>query len=113
MGKYDTGNPYFAALSQNNPYYDYHVEYFDKKYNDRYNRYNLSGHFAAGISMKMSERVQFKSQVFTNIGFTDVTAKDFRNKEYVNVTGISSKYEKTKVLAYGLSMGLIIHLGEL
>jgi hypothetical protein len=112
MGKYaNTSNPYFNYVSQNNSYYDYHVEYFDKK-SDRYNRYSLAGHVAAGLSVKMTERTSFKAQTYVNIGLTDATAKEFRDQDYVNVFGLKKDYEKTKLFAAGLSAGFVIRLGE-
>ncbi|MFL5762832.1 MAG: hypothetical protein ACJ77K_02750 [Bacteroidia bacterium] len=112
MGKYDTGNPYFAAISQNNSYYDYHVEFHDSKYTDRYSRYGLSLHFAAGLAIAMNERLSFKTQLYTNIGVTDVAAKDLRGEKYVNVINLKSDYEKTKLFAAGINIGFVIKLGN-
>lgn len=112
MGKYPSSNPYFNIVSQSNSYYDYKITLYDKKYNDRYNFYNLSGHFAAGLAVKMSEITSFKVQAYVNIGFSDVTAKEFRDMDYQNVIGLKEDYEKTTLFATGLNVGFVFKLGN-
>lgn len=110
MGKYETTNPYFSLVSQNNSYYDYKVQLYDVKKNDIYKKYNLSGHFALGLAASMNDNLFLKIQPFANIGFSDVTAKNLEGVDYEDVFGKQKAYEKTKIVSFGLSVGFVYDL---
>lgn len=112
MGKYDSGNPYFGLVSQNNSYYDHKIQLYDVKDDKAYKSYNLSGHFSLGIAAPMTDNLFLKVQPYVNVGFSDITGKDMKGQEYENVFGKKSDYQKTKLFAAGLNIGFAINLGQ-
>jgi hypothetical protein len=112
MGKYPTSNPYFSLISQNNSYYNYAVKYYDLNHDDFYKLYNISGHFAFGIVAIMTERVSLKVQPYINVGFSDITAKEFKGQDYQNVFGRKSDYQATKLFSAGLNVGFTFNIGS-
>lgn len=112
MGVYATGNPYWSDISQNNSYYDYGIDLYDVKKEDYYKTYNLSGHFSLGLAAQMKEHLFLKVQPYVNVGFSDITSKDRKDVQYVNVVNIKSDYEKTKLFAIGINIGFAINIGD-
>jgi len=108
MGKYPTANSYFNIVSQNNPRYQYEVFPVDvaKTYEDAFAAYNFSVRVSAGVAVSISDMLSLRvSPVFTK-GIWDVTPKDLKNQDYVNVLGEKSSYKPTKASATGIDVGL-------
>lgn len=110
MAKYDTGNPYFSTLSQNNPYYGYAFKGYDKKSTDSYKFYNASLKIAFGLTASISDNMFFRFEPEITKGLSDINSKDAKGIDYVNVFGEKSGYKPTKTLAMGLNVGLIFKI---
>lgn len=112
MGRYETGNPYFFTLSQNNPYYSYKADLYDVRKEDMYETYSLSGHISLGLAAAMTDNLSLKIQPYANFGFSDITAKELRDIPYEDVFGRKSDYQKTKLMAIGLNVGFAYNIGN-
>lgn len=113
MGRYETSNPYFFILSQENSYYDYKLRSYDEKSSDQYRKYALAGHVSMGLTAKMTKNVVLKAQPFLDFGLMDITAKEFQDVEYTNLFGRKSDYQKTKLSAMGLNIGISYNIGNM
>lgn len=110
IGKYSTGNPYFSTVSQNNSYYDYAFQAFDKENPDAFKSYNLSLKISLGIVAAMTDRLTLRVTPEFTKGLSDITAKEDQDKDYENVFGDKSTYKPTKTFSLGLNIGFGFNL---
>jgi hypothetical protein len=110
IGKYSTGNQYFSTISQNNSYYGYANQTFDKENPDAFKLYNMSVRASFGFVAAMTEKLTLRVAPEINVGLSDIIAKDDRGKDYQNVLGEKSGYKPTKTFSLGLNVGFGFNL---
>ena len=110
MGKYYYGNPYFSDLSQGNPRYDYSKKSYDKEYTDTFRSYNVSFRASVGLAAAMTDRLFLRIAPEITKGFSDITGKDDKGKEYENALGDKSAYKLTKTFSLGLNVGFAFNM---
>ena len=112
IGKYSTSNPFWFETSQNNQYYQYlSIPYNIKRTGEEYfSKYNFSMKFSAGIAVAFNDKYSLMVAPTVTKGFSDITSKNHRDKDYISVTGVKSSYSPLKSFAVGLNIGLRIEI---
>jgi hypothetical protein len=105
----ESGNPDWFGITMNNSYYNATNTSISEKDTKKYKLYNLSGHFALGVSAAMAKGVYLKVNPYVNVGFTDIKDKE-KGKDYENILGEKSSYKPTRLFSTGMSVGVSFDL---
>lgn len=110
IGRYETENPYFYIISQENPYYDYKKDTYNKEYTEMYNSYNFSLRGSFGIVATLADKIYLRIASEFTKGSKDISGKNAKNKEYANLFGRKQVYQPTTTLSFGLNVGVVFDI---
>lgn len=110
MGKYESNHPLVDYLLQDYAYYGYEKQTYDKEYTDIYKFYNASFRASIGIATAITDKLFLRVAPEITYGFSDITGKDDKGKEYENVFGDKSAYKASKTFSLGLNAGFTFNL---
>jgi len=112
MGKYtsETGNPDWFGVTTDNDYYGIGTTEVSVKEKNKFESYNLSGHLGIGLAAIMTKGLYLKVEPYANAGVLDITSKEGRGKDYVNIQGERSNYKPTRIFSAGINLGLALDL---
>ncbi len=107
-GLYTTIYTNVFQLYSNDESYDYQKYYLESEKELELKKSNLSVSFDMGFSAPIAAKTDLFFKTYINTGLSDVSTLAKSEQKYFNLVKESSNYEKTKLIAMGVMVGITL-----